>query len=64
MGVGILLMAVGASVFAVGWWSKVNWLVEAAFVMTLMAWMLLVISSAFWFVSTFAGKIRKKNKGN
>jgi hypothetical protein len=60
MGVGVLAMASGAGVFAVGWWFKLNRVVEAAFVITLVAWMLLVISSAFWIVSTAAGKMRKK----
>jgi hypothetical protein len=60
IGIGVLAMALGASVFAVGWWFKVAWLVETAFVITLLAWMLLVVSSAFWVVSTLAAKTRKK----
>jgi len=59
MGGGVLLMAVGATVFAVGWRYKFNGLEQAAFVITLIGWMALIIGFAFWFVSTVAGKIGK-----
>jgi len=56
MGGGVLLMAVGASIFALGWWRKVIALVDVAFVVTLIGWMCFLVSFAFWFVTTLARK--------
>jgi len=60
IGSGVLLMAAGASIFAIGWSFKINWIVEVAFVITLIAWMELVVSTAFWFVSSVARKVPLK----
>ena len=57
MGGGVLLMALGATVFAVGWSHQFNGLEQAAFGMTLIGWMALIIGFAFWFVTTVAGKM-------
>jgi hypothetical protein len=59
LGGGVLLMAVGATVFAVGWRFKINSLEAFAFVLTLIGWMALVIGFAFWFVTTVAKKFGK-----
>ncbi len=54
LGTGLLVMAVGASIFAIGWGMKITWLVEAAFFITLIGWMMVIIGFAFWVVSSFA----------
>ena len=51
---GILIMAVGATLFAIGWASHWTWLVEIAFVLTLVGWMMVILGFAFWVVSHFA----------
>jgi hypothetical protein len=56
MGTGLLVMAVGATLFAIGWGWKLTWLVETAFVITLIGWMMVIIGFAFWVVSSFAKK--------
>jgi hypothetical protein len=56
MGTGLLIMAVGASLFAIGWGWKLTWLVEIAFVITLIGWMMVIIGFAFWVVSSVAKK--------
>ena len=45
------LMAFGGAVFAVGWWGHWNGMLEAAFIITLVGWMMVVIGFAFWVVS-------------
>jgi hypothetical protein len=60
MGTGLLIMAVGASLFAIGWGWKLTWLVEIAFVITLIGWMMVIIGFAFWVVSSFAKKFPVK----
>ena len=60
MGAGFLLMTVGATLFAVGWRTKLEWVVETAFGVTLIGWMLLIISFAFWVVSAFAARYRMR----
>jgi hypothetical protein len=60
VGSGTLLMALGSALFAVGWWRKLNALMDVAFVVTLLGWMLLIISSAFLFVTTVAKKFPGK----
>lgn len=61
-GGGVLCMAFGATLFALGWACKLRRLVETAFVVTLLSWMALVISFAFWFVASVAGKIPGKSR--
>ncbi len=60
MGSGLLTMAVGASIFAFGWGLKITWLVETAFFITLIGWMILIIGFAFWVVSSFAKRFPPK----
>lgn len=64
MGTGLLIMATGSSLFSAGWWMKVNWLVETAFVITLIGWMMLIIGFAFWVVSSFAKNFPVKRSRN
>ncbi len=54
MSAGSKIMAVGAAIFAIGWWDKISWLVETAFVITLVGWMMLIIGFAFWIVARLA----------
>lgn len=61
MGTGLLVMAVGASIFAFGWGLKITWLVETAFFITLIGWMMVIIGFAFWAVSSFAKKFPPKS---
>ena len=61
LGLGILTMAFGAALFATGWWAKWSWLVETAFVITLVGWMMVILGSAFWVVSTLAKKFPVKD---
>ncbi len=56
LGTGLLVMAVGATLFAIGWGMKITWLVETAFFITLIGWMMVIIGFAFWVVSSFAKK--------
>jgi hypothetical protein len=60
MGTGLLVMAVGSSIFAIGWGIKLTWLVESAFVITLIGWMMVIIGFAFWVVSSFAKRFPVK----
>jgi hypothetical protein len=64
LGLGVLVMAVGATIFAIGWTLHLNWLVEIAFVITLIGWMMVILGFAFWAVSTFAKRFPpKRGKG-
>jgi hypothetical protein len=47
MGVGVLVMAAGAAIFSIGWKFHVTWLVETAFVITLIGWMMVILGFAF-----------------
>ncbi len=64
LGSGILIMAVGAAIFAVGWWGKWTWLVETAFFITLVGWIMVILGFAFgvvgWVARIFSLKIPKK----
>jgi hypothetical protein len=60
MGVGILVMAVGAAFFSVGWKWKIPWLVETAFVITLIGWMMVILGFAFGVVGLAAKYIPMK----
>lgn len=60
VGGGALLMALGSALFSAGWWFKLNALMDAAFVVTLLGWMLLIISSAFLLVTSLARKFPGK----
>lgn len=62
LGTGLLVMAVGAFIFAIGWGMKITWLVETAFFITLIGWMMVIIGFAFWVVSSFAKKFPIKNR--
>jgi hypothetical protein len=61
---GLLVMAVGASIFAVGWSLKLTWLVETAFFITLIGWMMVIIGFAFWVVSSFAKRFPANHHKN
>ncbi len=60
LGTGILVMALGASIFALGWWQKWAWLVETAFFITLVGWMMVILGFAFavvgWAAHHFSSK--------
>jgi hypothetical protein len=62
MGGGALLMATGSAFFAVAWSFKFSRLLDTAFVLTLVGWMLLIVSFAFWFVASIAKKVANKRK--
>src|SRR5208282_4833837 len=47
MGVGVCVMAFGAAIFSIGWKLRVTWLVETAFFITLVGWMMVILSLAF-----------------
>jgi len=51
LGTGILVMAIGAAIFAVGWRAQWTWLVETAFFVTLVGWMMVILGFAFGSVS-------------
>jgi len=57
MGIGLKVMALGGMIFAGGWKIKVNWILETAFVITLVGWMMLIIGFAFWTVSGISKRI-------
>lgn len=62
MGTGILVMAVGASIFSLGWWQKWTWLVETAFFITLVGWMMVILGFAFGVVGWAAHRFSRKGK--
>jgi hypothetical protein len=64
LGLGVLVMAVGAAIFATGWTLHWNWLVEIAFVITLVGWMMVILGFAFWVVSHLAQRFPIKRDKN
>ena len=54
MGLGIIVMAFGAAFFSVGWKLHITWLVETAFVITLIGWMMVILGFAFGVVGWVA----------
>ncbi len=63
MGAGILVMAGGAAIFVLGWWQKWTWLVETAFFITLVGWMMVILGFAFGVVGWAAHRFSRKAKG-
>ena len=57
MGTGVLVMAFGAAFFSVGWKFHITWLVETAFVITLVGWMMVILGFAFGVVGWAAKHI-------
>ncbi len=60
MGTGILVMAIGAAIFSIGWKWHITWLVETAFVITLIGWMMVILGFAFGVVGLLAKFIPMK----
>jgi hypothetical protein len=62
LGSGIVIMAVGAAVFSIGWKLHLNPVAETAFVITLVGWIMVIVGFAFWVVSTLAAKFPRKTR--
>lgn len=60
LGIGLFLAAVGGLLFLLGWGRKVPWLLDSAFVTTLVGWMAPPIAGAFWLVLSLAARRRRK----
>lgn len=60
-GLGLLLMAFGAAIFSVAWSRKWAYPLDIAFVVTLVGWMIIIISFAFWIVSSLAKRFPPKS---
>jgi hypothetical protein len=60
MAAGLLVMAIGGSLFAVAWRAHLTALGETAFVITLVGWMMVILGFAFamvgWAARTFPTK--------
>jgi hypothetical protein len=54
MGVGILIMAFGGVIFSVGWKWKITWVVETAFIISLIGWMMVILGFAFGVIGVAA----------
>jgi len=54
---GTLVMALGAALFTVGWWARLTPLVETAFIIALVGWMMVILGFAFGFVGWAAHKV-------
>jgi len=62
MGAGILVMAVGASIFSLGWWQKWTGVVETAFFITLVGWMMVILGFAFGVVGWAAHRFSSQRE--